>query len=568
MRILRPAGAPSWLEAVLVSIEKGLRHIWDLPFRLWRVETADLPPAADHMGGWVYDLTANVPKYSDGSNWLTFSLSSHVHAASAVTFVPAGGVAATDVQAAIEELDTEKLNSADYTAADILNKLLTVDGSGSFLDADRLDGQTGTFFLSRANHTGTQLASTISDFSEAVDDRVGTLLTAGANIELTYSDVADTLTIAVTGLAPIATSGSASDLSAGTVPAARMPALTGDATTVAGAVATTLATVNANVGSFGSATQVATFTVNAKGLTTAAANVTITPAASSITGGAALTRTNDTNVTLTLGGAPTTALLAATSLTLGWTGTLAATRGGTGVSALGNITKADDTNVTLTLGGTPTGAVINSTSFTLGWTGTLSVARGGTGRATSTTAYALLAAGTTATGAHQTLAAGATTEILVGGGASALPVWTTATGTGAPVRAGSPAFTGTATFAALSSSGNAALGDATGDSHTITGSLLLNSGPSSGLLGQVSGVSTWALFGSSSTLSVYADNTIVRAFGGTVYTTFSSTGADIVGEARCDTLRIDATPTAAAVAQTHHVPININGTVYKLLLAS
>ncbi len=47
---------------------------------------------------------------------------------------------------------------------------------------------------------------------------------------------------------------------------------TGDAT---GATDLTLATVNANVGSFGSATQVATFTVNAKGLTTAAANVAI-----------------------------------------------------------------------------------------------------------------------------------------------------------------------------------------------------------------------------------------------------------------------------------------------------
>lgn len=48
---------------------------------------------------------------------------------------------------------------------------------------------------------------------------------------------------------------------------------------------------------------------------------------------AALTRTNDTNVTLTLGGAPTTALLTATSLTLGWSGTLAVTRGGTGVGS-------------------------------------------------------------------------------------------------------------------------------------------------------------------------------------------------------------------------------------------
>jgi len=48
---------------------------------------------------------------------------------------------------------------------------------------------------------------------------------------------------------------------------------------------------------------------------------------------AALTRVNDTNVTLTLGGSPNTALLAATSLTLGWTGQLATSRGGTGLSS-------------------------------------------------------------------------------------------------------------------------------------------------------------------------------------------------------------------------------------------
>lgn len=45
-------------------------------------------------------------------------------------------------------------------------------------------------------------------------------------------------------------------------------------------------------------------------------------------------------------------------------------------------------------------------------------------------------------------------------------------------------------------------------------------------------------------------------------------GLDIVGEARCDTLRIDVSPTSAGVTQTHHVPVNINGTIYKLLLAS
>ena len=48
-----------------------------------------------------------------------------------------------------------------------------------------------------------------------------------------------------------------------------------------------------------------------------------------------LTRTNDTNVTLTLGGAPTDALFNDISLTLGWTGQLAISRGGTGLSNLG-----------------------------------------------------------------------------------------------------------------------------------------------------------------------------------------------------------------------------------------
>jgi hypothetical protein len=58
--------------------------------------------------------------------------------------------------------------------------------------------------LDRANHTGTQLASTISDFSEATDDRLNSLLVAGANISLTYSDVGNTLTVANTGVNTIA----------------------------------------------------------------------------------------------------------------------------------------------------------------------------------------------------------------------------------------------------------------------------------------------------------------------------------------------------------------------------
>lgn len=85
-------------------------------------------------------------------------------------------------------------------------------------------------------------------------------------------------------------------------------------------------------------------------------------------------------------------------------------------------------------GGTPSSLTLTNATG-------LPVAGGGTGVSTLTTAYGLLAAGTTATGTVQTLAAGLTTQLLVGGGASALPVWTTATGSGSPVRATSPTLT-------------------------------------------------------------------------------------------------------------------------------
>jgi hypothetical protein len=48
---------------------------------------------------------------------------------------------------------------------------------------------------SRANHTGTQTAGTISDFTEAVQDAVAGLLGAGSNIVLTYDDANNSFTI-------------------------------------------------------------------------------------------------------------------------------------------------------------------------------------------------------------------------------------------------------------------------------------------------------------------------------------------------------------------------------------
>lgn len=72
--------------------------------------------------------------------------------------------------------------------------------------------------------------------------------------------------------AAVATSGSASDLSVGTLAAARLPALTGDITTSAGSVATALAASGVTAGSY----TLPTITFDAKGRATAASNSALT----------------------------------------------------------------------------------------------------------------------------------------------------------------------------------------------------------------------------------------------------------------------------------------------------
>lgn len=153
--------------------------------------------------------------------------------------------------------------------------------------------------------------------------------------------------------------------------ASQMPALTGDVTTIAGAFATTLATVNSNVGSFGTATQVPQFTVNGKGLITAAANVTIT--GSTTVNGQVCALSGSCTITA----AATSIAIGSTTVTSGTTTRVlfdnAGVLGEYSISGTGNVAMTTNSVFTTPNLGTPSALTLtNATGLpTTGLTGTL-----------------------------------------------------------------------------------------------------------------------------------------------------------------------------------------------------
>jgi hypothetical protein len=72
-------------------------------------------------------------------------------------------------------------------------------GLGDMLKATYDPANVNASPFARANHSGTQPSTTISDFTEAAQDAVAAMLAAGTNVTLSYDDVTNSLSIAAGG---------------------------------------------------------------------------------------------------------------------------------------------------------------------------------------------------------------------------------------------------------------------------------------------------------------------------------------------------------------------------------
>ena len=157
------------------------------------------------------------------------------------TGVPSIAVAGTDYAVATNGTNGQALTSNGTGGFGTAVTLATVATSGSASDLTSgtlaaARGGAGTLTgILKANGAGVVSAATAgTDYAVATNGTIGQALTSNGT-----GGFSTALT-----LATVATSGSASDLGSGTLPAARLPALTGDATSSVGSAATTVVKIN------------------------------------------------------------------------------------------------------------------------------------------------------------------------------------------------------------------------------------------------------------------------------------------------------------------------------------
>jgi len=152
-------------------------YVWDRNTNAWElfalaaniVTTDDLLSALEKIDGAGSGLDADLLDGQGGAYYLSWANLSGTPA----SFPPAAhSHAMADVTGLQAALDA-KLGTSSYTAADVLAKIKTVDGSGSGLDADMLDGRDSGYFTDIPSRLGYTPAN------KAGESFTGNISTAG-----------------------------------------------------------------------------------------------------------------------------------------------------------------------------------------------------------------------------------------------------------------------------------------------------------------------------------------------------------------------------------------------------
>jgi hypothetical protein len=173
---------------------------------LARTTDPDNPPAGYYglyvKSGAFYlrDSAGNVTAFDDGSIAAAAAVATHVGLADPHTQYLTEAAAASTYSATGHNHDSAYVSViATPTAGNFPTMTAGGELATSAYAPASFAGAAHDHDADYAAASHTHPASQITDFAEAVDDRVNALLVQGSNITLTYDDTANTLTVAATG---------------------------------------------------------------------------------------------------------------------------------------------------------------------------------------------------------------------------------------------------------------------------------------------------------------------------------------------------------------------------------